>query len=284
LPDTTQRSVRVLVIDDSEIVLETVRSVLEDEGFVVSTRSMAYGSSWAIVELCPDVVLVDVNMPGLGGADIVNIARSRSDLAKTRVLLFSSEPPERLDELAFACQADGWIRKSSDPQALVASIRKWVRQPRRADAPAGAPSPSPALGSPPERPVATSNAAAAPIMFVDPDAKMLTFYREIFGGAFPTLDCVESGPAALARLRSRAVPKLVVSEIAMPGVSGADLYERVRQAHPETGFLFVTGADSREVWVARFINGLQTRVLHKPVSATDLHREVLERLSDRNSP
>jgi two-component system chemotaxis response regulator CheY len=253
----------VLVIDDSEIVLESVRTTLEDAGFIVTTRSMAYGSSWEILERKPDVVLVDVNMPGLSGQDIVAIARARADLGKTRVLLFSSEPPEKLEALARGCGAHGWIRKTADHAELAEAVWRW------------------ATATPRNEPATHE----CPVLFVDHDPSMLNWYRDVLGGTLSSVEFASTGAAALRRLESGPTPQLVACEVALPGLSGAELYRRAVEHDPDLQrrFLFITGAASRESWVAHFINGLEARVLHKPVSAAHLTDEVTKRLTPRTS-
>jgi CheY-like chemotaxis protein len=206
----------------------------------------------------PDLVLVDVNMPGLRGQDIVSVARSRGDLGNTRVLLFSTESEATLEALATECGADGWIRKTADSTGFLEQIRTWT-----------------------ERPTLAESAPHSPtILFVDPDEGMHAYYREAFSCELSQMEFASSGDEALHRLEAGPAPELVVSEVSLPGISGADVYHRMveRDAALRDRFLFVTGAASSHSWVAEFINELESRVLHKPVSRERLRDEVAKRL------
>lgn len=257
--------VRVLVIDDSEIVLESVRTTLEGAGFVVDTRNAAYGSAWEILARRPDVVLVDVNMPGLPGPEIVAIARSRSDLRDTRVLLFSSEPESKLESLTRECGADGWIRKTANHGELADWVRRWAGRPA-----------APTRPSTPER----------RLLFVDHEPAALAFYRDTFRSRASEADFVGSGAEAWGSIISSPPPSLIVCEIALRGLTGPDLYRRALDRDPswKDRFLFITGAASSLGWVAAFINGLGAPVLHKPISAAHLGDAVERRLGASGHP
>ncbi|HOU94276.1 MAG TPA: response regulator, partial [Polyangiaceae bacterium] len=65
----------VLVVDDDPIVLETTRLRLARAGWDVETRDQALGTAQWIVERRPDVVLLDVGMPGVSGDVIAEVLR-----------------------------------------------------------------------------------------------------------------------------------------------------------------------------------------------------------------
>ncbi|MBI5507228.1 MAG: response regulator transcription factor [Deltaproteobacteria bacterium] len=114
---------RVMVIDDSLIVLKSVRTLLEASGFEVFTRSEAIGSGAEIVRERPDVVLVDVNMPLIEGPELVASLRRHPRLANTRVLLHSTRPEDELARLAKECGADGFVRKTAAAEVLPRRLR-----------------------------------------------------------------------------------------------------------------------------------------------------------------
>ena len=116
---------KILVVDDSEIALESARRVLAAAGHEVVLRNLAHGTTAAILRLRPDLVLLDVSMPGLSGDSIVQVVRRRAGIQDTKVLLFSSRPQGELQRLTKACGADGFIRKTPDLKNLVSRIGEW---------------------------------------------------------------------------------------------------------------------------------------------------------------
>ena len=86
----------ILVIDDSEVVLEMTRFTLETAGYRVLTRDRAQGSIVAILHEQPDLVLLDVNMPGMSGDSIAEILSRAGPSRGTIIVLYSSLPTNAL--------------------------------------------------------------------------------------------------------------------------------------------------------------------------------------------
>jgi len=118
------------------------------------------------------------------------------------------------------------------------------------------------------------------LLFVDDDWSMLNTYRTIVSGQMEA-EFVMTGEEAFNRILSDAPPHLVVCDILMPGLSGADLYRRAVTLDSSWSrrFLFVTGAASSRT-VAEFINELDVRVFHKPIAPERL-LDMLRQLADR---
>jgi two-component system, OmpR family, response regulator len=122
----------VLVVDDSDLVLEVVKKNLENAGYRVITRNKPSGSVAAILRDRPDVVLLDVNMPTLAGDTIANILSRVTQNQETLVLLHSSLSIDHLRSKALAAGAHGYIQKTESPTELVRRIEYWLNRSRRA--------------------------------------------------------------------------------------------------------------------------------------------------------
>lgn len=111
---------RVMVVDDDEIVLEVTREHLQLAGFEVVTRASSLGTSAAVAREKPDVVLMDVDIPGLAGDAA---AKLLADQARPPiVILYSSAPKEKLVELARRCGAIGVIEKTASRELFLAQL------------------------------------------------------------------------------------------------------------------------------------------------------------------
>ena len=117
---------KVLIIDDSEVVIGMVQMMLEDAGYEVVALSSGLGASSRILEEQPDLVLMDVNMPAISGDSLVELIRKNPRLSTTKVVLFSDRPAKELGEIAGSCGADGFINKTSDQNELVGSVKSWI--------------------------------------------------------------------------------------------------------------------------------------------------------------
>jgi DNA-binding response OmpR family regulator len=114
-------SAKVLLIDDSEVVLELIQERLKDAGIDVRI-AVALGEVRSIVQgWSPNVVVADVNMPDIRGDDLC--ARLKATTGRdVLVMLCSGMPEEELREVARRAGADGFLPKGIGIDALVDRI------------------------------------------------------------------------------------------------------------------------------------------------------------------
>ena len=125
----------VLIVDDEQPILDLVVRYAEREGW--STRTATDGP--AALELArtwsPDVIVLDVMLPGMDGFEVCTRLRAFSD-AYVLMLTARSEEVDRIVGLTVG--ADDYLTKPFSPRELVARIKAVLRRPRRAP-PSGAP-------------------------------------------------------------------------------------------------------------------------------------------------
>lgn len=102
---------RILIIDDDEVVLATTQALLQAVGYEVSTHTGPFGASSVISSTRPDLVLLDVNMPGLSGPGLAALVRRQTRAAGVRIFFYSSSDDEVLQASVDSTGADGYIRK-----------------------------------------------------------------------------------------------------------------------------------------------------------------------------
>ena len=115
---------KVLVVDDDPIVLEITRARLERAGFEVVTRQDAVGTMRAVLDDAPDVVLLDVNMPGLSGEVLTRLITGTQFGRRTSIILHSAKEEEALGRLAQDCGAAGSIPKTPDTARFLLQFEK----------------------------------------------------------------------------------------------------------------------------------------------------------------
>lgn len=104
---------KILLIDDSEISLHFASRVLGRAGFDVRTTLDVNDLHSVLGGWRPDVILTDVNMPGLSGPDLCRKLKSSYETAHVPVVLFSGVPSHELETMARECEADGFLSKSN---------------------------------------------------------------------------------------------------------------------------------------------------------------------------
>jgi two-component system chemotaxis response regulator CheB len=116
-------SIRVLLVDDHQIVLDGLRVLLEGEPDVTVVARAGDGETAVrlAAELAPDVVVMDIRMAGLDGVEAMQ--RILADRLKTRVVALSSETDRRTVDRAFRAGATGYLSKHRAFGELAQAIR-----------------------------------------------------------------------------------------------------------------------------------------------------------------
>jgi DNA-binding response OmpR family regulator len=120
---------KILVVDDEAPILELVRGYLEREGFEVETATDGLAAVDAVRASAPDVVVLDVMLPGLDGIEVCRRIRTFSD-AYVLMLTARGEEIDRIVGLTVG--ADDYLVKPFSPRELVARVRALLRRPRGA--------------------------------------------------------------------------------------------------------------------------------------------------------
>jgi DNA-binding NarL/FixJ family response regulator len=115
--------IKVLLVDDHPVVRQGLRTFLDVQPDITVVGEAADGESGvaAAEELRPDVVLLDLRMPGSDGLDALRGLRERHNPARVLVITSFTEPASVLP--AVRAGAAGYVYKDVDPPALVAAIR-----------------------------------------------------------------------------------------------------------------------------------------------------------------
>ena len=113
----------VLVVDDELPIVELVRFTLEDD----KLRVLEAGDGVAALEIArrerPDLILLDVQMPRLGGLDVCRRVRQDPLLSGTRIVMLTAADQEADRARGLAAGADEYLSKPFSPLALFALVR-----------------------------------------------------------------------------------------------------------------------------------------------------------------
>ena len=120
---TGEQPITVLIADDHPVVRQGLAVLFEvqDDIALVGQASDGPEAVRLTRELAPDVLLLDLMLPGLDGIGV--LARLRADDSRTRVLVLTSAGGSARPALALQAGAAGFLYKDVDPDALVRAIR-----------------------------------------------------------------------------------------------------------------------------------------------------------------
>lgn len=119
---------RVLVVDDEPEIRTVLRAYLEHDGFVVSeagTGAEALRRTLATDGSAPDIVLLDIGLPDLGGLDVLRTIRRTSDVF---VVLVTARADEVDTLVGLGAGADDYVTKPFSPREVVARVGTVLRR------------------------------------------------------------------------------------------------------------------------------------------------------------
>lgn len=102
----------VLIVDDNAYNTKIFRAKLEHEGFKVSTALNGRDSLIFLQQQIPDVILLDLMMPGIDGMSFLKLARSRKELQRVPIIVFSAKDQVEDQQEAFKLGANGYLVKT----------------------------------------------------------------------------------------------------------------------------------------------------------------------------
>jgi excisionase family DNA binding protein len=117
----------ILVVDDDPRLREYLRVNLEMEGYEVAEAGSAEEGLAALEEEPPDLILLDVMMPGVDGWQMLSRVRERHGLDSIPVVMFSGKVDAEQASAAEAAGAQAFLGKPFDPQQLIASTKQLLR-------------------------------------------------------------------------------------------------------------------------------------------------------------
>ena len=117
--------VRVLIADDHRLVADACRNLLEPEFNVVAMVSDGRELLKVEPELRPDVIILDISMPGLNGLDAGELIKQRNHTVKLVYITMSVAADVAAE--AFRRGASGYVVKQSSAEELITAVRRVVR-------------------------------------------------------------------------------------------------------------------------------------------------------------
>jgi two-component system KDP operon response regulator KdpE len=121
-----QAAIRILIVDDEPAIRRALRPPLLELGFQVAEASRGEEALQALRATTHDVVLLDINMPGIGG--IETLRRIRAFAPRLPVLMLTVRDGEEEKVEALELGADDYVTKPFSTRELIARIRTAVRR------------------------------------------------------------------------------------------------------------------------------------------------------------
>lgn len=115
----------ILVIDDERALLKLVKNILEPKGYKVSLAASGHSGLALMEKEHPDLIILDMKMPGLNGFQVLDLIRQRSNVP---VIMLTGVIDKNILSKSLNIGADDYITKPFNPDVLVARIEAKLRR------------------------------------------------------------------------------------------------------------------------------------------------------------
>ena len=118
---TQQGAIRVLVVDDHDLFRTGLRALLEEEGFEVADAVSGVAAVRRVASLAPDVVVMDMNMPGMDGVEATRHVTEAAPHTSVLMLTIATDDVRVIE--ALRAGASGYMLKDAPLEEIAAGIR-----------------------------------------------------------------------------------------------------------------------------------------------------------------
>jgi len=208
--------VRVLVVEDDPIAYATLAAELEAEGYEAIRARHGEEALRIIDSETPDIILLDLILPGLDGWEVLKDVKSRAGTREIPVVIITMADDR---ELGLALGADDYFMKPVHRDLLVARLRELVQ------------------GEGKDRP--------GKVLLIDDDPKIHELFSEdIEKSGYQLISCY-SGAEGIDSARSER-PGVIVLDLMMPGMSGFEVAAALK-ADPVTALIPIVVLTAKEI-------------------------------------
>ncbi len=242
---------RVLVIDDDAVVQELLTSFLQKEGYQVTVAKNGQDGLRCARELRPDVITLDVSMPGMDGWSVLSMLKADRELADIPVIMLTMIDDRNM---GFALGAAEYMTKPVDRDRLGNLLQKYSRLRHR------------------------------PVLVVEDDPDTRHLLQSALQKDGWKVQVAENGRVALERITagiaSSVFPGLILLDLMMPELDGLtflEIFRRIPNARDVP--VIVLTAKDLTAEERRNLNGSVQKVMQKGMSTDLVLQEVRELLS-----
>ena len=115
---------KILIIDDQRSIREFIKHSLEEFGYEIITAADGAEGWEMVLEQQPDLVITDLNMPGVYGLELLERIRNDARTASLPVLCATGDDNIDTKQRAVILGATGWVQKPFNPQNWHAALRQ----------------------------------------------------------------------------------------------------------------------------------------------------------------
>jgi CheY-like chemotaxis protein len=117
---------RILVVEDNPLNLELVTDLLEAAGYTVCHASTADEAFRAALDLSPDLILMDVSLPGLDGLAATRVLKADPATCHLTIVALTAHAMKGDEAMAFRAGCAGYLTKPIDTRTFAAKVAAFI--------------------------------------------------------------------------------------------------------------------------------------------------------------
>ncbi|NOH60523.1 response regulator [Vibrio sp. RE88] len=117
---------KILAVDDSVSIRQMVSHTLRDAGYEVETANDGRDALNKVASSKFDVVISDVNMPNMGGFELVKALRDKPQYKFIPILMLTTETSTEKKQQGKSAGATGWLVKPFNPETLLKTLKRVI--------------------------------------------------------------------------------------------------------------------------------------------------------------
>jgi two-component system alkaline phosphatase synthesis response regulator PhoP len=119
---------KILIVDDEKDILEFLKYNFEKEGYAVHTASNGNEGKSLAFKNKPDLIILDIMMPGMDGVELCKELRESPDFAETLIIFLTARGEDYSQIAGFEVGADDYITKPVKPRVLLARVKALLKR------------------------------------------------------------------------------------------------------------------------------------------------------------
>ena len=116
------RAYKILIVDDNAMNVELMSFVLEDDAFIVESAFDAKEALAKIDSFAPDLILMDMHLPGMDGLQLTRFIKSNLSLRHIVIIAFTASAMKGDEAKMLNAGCDGYLSKPIDVDTIAATI------------------------------------------------------------------------------------------------------------------------------------------------------------------
>jgi CheY-like chemotaxis protein len=124
LVSSVPRTARIMLIDDSSTNNMLFRDIFEETGYEVWVEENPLQALDRLQEELPDLVVLDLMLPGINGLQLLQQIKSRKDLCELPVLLYTAYDSEKMHQQALSLGASGYLIKPVSSERILEEVSR----------------------------------------------------------------------------------------------------------------------------------------------------------------